>query len=119
MSVDKIVTSTQFAIGKPSHITMLECAGFDGIEILVPGDEVLCKPSPELSWILNRVFVEFLVLLQPVDVWSRLTFLELWRIEFFRISGFENNLASVSMININELRDFPFCQSCLRLVDGI
>jgi hypothetical protein len=40
MSIDKIVTGTQFAIGKPGHVSMGERSGFDGIELLVPGDHV-------------------------------------------------------------------------------
>jgi hypothetical protein len=98
MSIDEIVTWTQFAIREPSHVAMGKRPRFNGVEILVPGDQVLCETSPKLTGVLNGLFVEFLVFLQSMDVRMGMMTLLCRRIELFRISGFEDDLANISNI---------------------
>jgi hypothetical protein len=96
MSIDQIITRTQFTFSEPGHVTMCEGAGPDSFEILMPGNEIPCKSTPEFIRILNRLFVHFLIFLQPGNMRRRMTIKGFRMIKLFRISGFNNYLSKTS-----------------------
>jgi len=53
VSIDQVVTGAKSSITKPSHVAMREGAGSHGGELFVPGNEILGKVAPKLSWVLN------------------------------------------------------------------
>lgn len=99
MAIDQVVARTQFAIGEPLHVAMVEGARLDGGEVLVPGYEVAREIAPKPVRILDGFFVHLLVLLESMDVRNGgVTRVELGVLEFLCFGGFNYNLYHTMLV---------------------
>jgi hypothetical protein len=77
---------------------MRERSGSNGIEVFVPCDKITSHISPEFIGILNRVFVDFLVVFQSVDVRGGMMIENFGMRKLFCFCSFENDLDIISHV---------------------
>jgi len=53
VSIDQVVAGAQFSVREPGHVAVGKGASPYGGEVLVPGDQIPSKVSPELIRVLN------------------------------------------------------------------
>lgn len=68
VSVDAVVGRVQLALQEPSGVSVLQRAGFDGLEITVPCKQLACHLTPELFWLFNGLLVQSLVLFEILQM---------------------------------------------------
>lgn len=68
VSVDKIVRGVQSTLEKPGNVAMFKTTRRNSFKITVPSEQLASEITKKLIGVLNRLLVEFFVVLEAVNV---------------------------------------------------